>query len=128
MDTGRQAGRPAVTTATATVKGFAMRGMIFGAAAVLMVTMAGSVLVPAHAQLANSMPLTFGMTADQASQVLGTQLIYVRGRPGNEMYLALPNVKGSALSDRRDGLYLQFRRGKLDGWKGDWGTNRPCCN
>jgi hypothetical protein len=43
------------------------------------------------------------------------------------MFLALPNVKGSALSDRRDGLYLQFRRGKLDGWKGDWGTNHPCC-
>jgi len=43
-------------------------------------------------------------------------------------YLALPNVKGSALSDRRDGLYLQFRHGKLAGWKGDWGTKRPCCN
>jgi hypothetical protein len=41
------------------------------------------------------------------------------------MFLALPNVKGSALSARRDGLYLQFRRGKLEGWKGDWGTNRP---
>ncbi|SDT60086.1 hypothetical protein [Bradyrhizobium canariense] len=105
-----------------------MRGMIFGAAAILMVTMAGSALAPAHAQLANNTPLTFGMSADEASQALGTQLIYVRGRPGNEMFLALPNVKGSALSDRRDGLYLQFRRGKLDGWKGDWGTNRPCCN
>ena len=41
--------------------------------------------------------------------------------------VALANVKGSALSDRRDGLYLQFRRGRLAGWKGDWGTNRPCC-
>jgi hypothetical protein len=68
------------------------------------------------------------MTVDQATQALGVQLNYVRGRPGDEMYLALPNVKGSALSDRRDGLYLQFRRGKLTGWKGDWGSKRPCCD
>ncbi len=109
-----------------------MRTTIFGAAilgaVVLTATMTGAALSPAQAQLANSTPLSFGMTADQASQALGTQLIYVRGRPGDEMYLALPNVKGSALSDRRDGLYLQFRRGKLDGWKGDWGANPPCCN
>jgi hypothetical protein len=82
---------------------------------------------PAAAQAANNTPLAFGMNVDEASAALGTSLVYVRGRPGNEMFLALPNVKGSALSDRRDGLYLQFRRGKLDGWKGDWGTNKPCC-
>jgi hypothetical protein len=97
-------------------------------ATVLMVTMALAALAPARAQLANNTPLTFGMTTDQASQALGVQLTYVRGPPGEEMYLALPNVKGSALSDRRDGLYLQFRRGKLAGWKGDWGSKRPCCN
>jgi hypothetical protein len=97
-------------------------------ATVLMVTMMVAALAPARAQLANNTPLTFGMTTDQASQALGVQLAYVRGRPGEEMYLALPNVKGSALSDRRDGLYLQFRRGKLAGWKGDWGSKRPCCN
>ena len=82
---------------------------------------------PAAAQAANNTPLAFGMNVDEASAALGTSLVYVRGRPGNEMFLALPNVKGSALSDRRDGLYLQFRRGKLEGWKGDWGTNKPCC-
>jgi hypothetical protein len=103
-----------------------MRAAFF--AGVLMLTTIGAALSPAQAQVANSTPLTFGMTADQASQALGVQLNYVRGRPGEEMYLALPNVKGSALSDRRDGLYLQFRRGKLSGWKGDWGSKRPCCN
>jgi hypothetical protein len=103
-----------------------MRATFF--AGVLMVTTIGAALAPAQAQVANSTPLTFGMTADQASQALGVQLTYVRGRPGEEMYLALPNVKGSALSDRRDGLYMQFRRGKLAGWKGDWGSKRPCCN
>jgi hypothetical protein len=97
------------------------------AAALCAVAMAGPYASPAQAQAANNTPLAFGMNVDEASAALGTTLVYVRGRPGDEMFLALPNVKGSALSDRRDGLYLQFRRGKLDGWKGDWGTNRPCC-
>jgi hypothetical protein len=39
--------------------------------------------------------------------------------------VALPNVKGATLAKRSDGLYLQFRRGRLAGWKGDWGTIRP---
>jgi hypothetical protein len=73
----------------------------------------------------NNSPLTFGMNAEQASQALGVSLNYVRGRPGDELYLAKPNVKGSTLSSRSDGLYLQFRRGRLEGWKGDWGTIQP---
>jgi hypothetical protein len=70
-------------------------------------------------------PLTFGMSVDEASAALGVPLSYVRGRPGNELLLALPNVKGSALTIRSDGLYLQFRQGRLSGWKGDWGTAKP---
>jgi len=104
-----------------------MRAVIFGVA-IWMAAMAGSLLSPTLAQQANNTPLAFGMDTQEASRALGTTLVYVRGRPGDEMFMALPNVKGSALSDRRDGLYLQFRRGKLNGWKGDWGTNRPCCN
>ncbi|WP_249148315.1 hypothetical protein [Bradyrhizobium jicamae] len=73
----------------------------------------------------NNVPLTFGMTVDQASQALGVPLTYVRGRPGSELFLALSNVKGSILSNRSDGLYLQFGRGHLIAWKGDWGTIRP---
>ena len=42
-----------------------------------------------------------------------------------QLLLALPNVKGSALTIRSDALYLQFRRGRLTGWKGDWGTAKP---
>ena len=70
-------------------------------------------------------PLAFGMTHDQAEQALGVPLDYVRGRRGNELYLARPNTKGSLLANRSDGLYLQFQRGRLAGWKGDWGTIRP---
>jgi len=116
------------------VKVSAMRGMVFSLAAGLTVAMAFAGLSPAAAQqvitgaVPNNTSLYFGMDAQAVAQVLGTTLIYVRGRPGNEMLLALPNVKGSALSDRKDGLYLQFRRGRLAGWKGDWGSNRPCCN
>jgi hypothetical protein len=73
----------------------------------------------------NGASLFFGMNADEVSQALGVPLYYVRGRPGNELLLATSNVKGSALSSRSDGLYLQFRKGRLTGWKGDWGTIRP---
>lgn len=73
----------------------------------------------------NNIPLMFGMSAEQASQALGVPLQYVRGRPGDELFLATPNVKGSALASRSDGLYLQFRKRRLTGWKGDWGTIRP---
>jgi hypothetical protein len=112
-----------------------MRSMVFGAAAVATTVLAiatpGATISPARAQQGapvaapNNTPLSFGMDAEQASRALGTSLIYVRGRPGNEMYLALSNVKGSALANRYDGLYLQFRHGRLEGWKGDWGENRP---
>lgn len=78
---------------------------------------------PPHAT--NGAALNFGMNAEQASQALGVPLSYVRGRPGEELFLAIPNVKGSALSTRSDGLYLQFRKGRLEGWKGDWEMIRP---
>jgi hypothetical protein len=93
--------------------------------------LAGSLaLAPAAAQTVfvappNGVPLSFGMNPDEASQALGVPLNYVRGRPGNELFAAIPNVRGSALSSRSDGLYLQFRKGRLTGWKGDWGTIRP---
>jgi hypothetical protein len=97
-------------------------------AALILLAMASAALAPAYGQQAappNSVPLSFGMNPEQASQALGVALNYVRGRPGDELLVALPNVKGSILSSRSDGLYLQFRKGRLSGWKGDWGTVRP---
>jgi hypothetical protein len=108
-----------------------MRKLAVGAAFAVL-ALAATTLTPSRAQqgigfarLPTGAPLTFGMDADQASAALGVPLTYVRGRPGDELLLALPNVKGSALSSRSDGLYLQFRHGRLTGWKGDWGTIRP---
>ena len=70
------------------------------AVAVLAIAVAGAVPSPLHAQqntlaASNNTPLSFGMKADEASRALGTPLNYVRGRPGDELYLALPNVKGA---------------------------------
>jgi hypothetical protein len=92
--------------------------------------LSGIGLAPASGQTAfasrsATLPLSFGMTPDQASQSLGVPLTYVRGTLGNELLLAVPNIKGAALAMRSDGLYLQFRKGRLTGWKGDWGTIRP---
>jgi len=73
----------------------------------------------------NGAPLSFGMSPDEACGALGVPLHHIRGCCGNELFVALPNVKGSVLSVRSDALYLQFRKGRLTGWKGDWGTIRP---
>jgi hypothetical protein len=111
-----------------------MRSHPFGrrliGASLALLAFAGTALAPARAQQVvtitpPNIPLMFGMTAEQASAALGVDLLYVGGPPGDEMLLALPNVKGTTLAKRSDGLYLQFRHGRLSGWKGDWGTIRP---
>ena len=50
-------------------------------------------------------------------------LNYISGRPGDEIFLAFRNIGGSGLFFKKDRLYLQFRKGRLAGWKGDWGQN-----
>jgi hypothetical protein len=78
---------------------------------------------PFTATLSNNTPLVSGMGVEGASRALGQQLRYVSGPPGSEIYLAIRNLGGSGLFDHNDRLYLQFRNGKLAGWKGDWGHN-----
>ena len=75
------------------------------------------------ATLSNITPLVFGMDVEDAARALGTPLNYISGRPGDEIYLAFRNIGGSGLFFKKDRLYLQFRRGRLAGWKGDWGHN-----
>ena len=76
---------------------------------------------PFTATLSNNTPLAFGMDEETAARALGTPLNYVSGRPGEEIYLTFRNVGGSGLFYKKDRLYLQFRKGRLAGWKGDWG-------
>jgi hypothetical protein len=108
------------------------------AAILLVVIVSGCALVPASAQvpapagapsppftatLSNNTPLVFGMDAEDAARALGEPLNYIRGRPGDEIFLAFRNLGGSGLFFHKDRLYLQFRNGRLAGWKGDWGHN-----
>jgi hypothetical protein len=78
---------------------------------------------PFTATLSNNIPLAYGMSADEAAFALGVPLNYVRGVPGDEIFLAFRGYGGSGLFPKRDRLYLQFRKGRLAGWKGDWGHN-----
>ncbi len=75
------------------------------------------------ATLSNNTPLAFGMDAQEAERALGSPLNYISGRPGNEVYLSFRNLGGSGLFYNKHRLYLQFRNGRLAGWKGDWGHN-----
>jgi hypothetical protein len=78
---------------------------------------------PFTATLSNNTPLMFGMEVGEVSQALGQPLSHVSGRPGNEIYLAIRNIGGSGLFNHNDRLFLLFRKGRLAGWKGDWGHN-----
>jgi hypothetical protein len=78
---------------------------------------------PFTATLSNNTPLAFGMDVEDTSRALGTPLNYISGRPGDEIYLAFRNTGGSGLFNHYHRLYLQFRKGRLAGWKGDWGHN-----
>jgi hypothetical protein len=78
---------------------------------------------PFTSTLSNNAPLVFGMDVEAVSRALGEPLSYFSGGPGNEVYLAIRNIGGAGLFNRHDRLYLQFRNGRLAGWKGDWGHN-----
>lgn len=78
---------------------------------------------PFTATLSNNVPLAFGMNADDVSRALREPLYFIEGRPGDEILLAFRNIGGSGLFPQRHRLYLQFRKGRLTGWKGDWGHN-----
>jgi hypothetical protein len=83
----------------------------------------GPLSPPFTATLSNTTPLFFGMGAEDAARALGTPLNYISGRPGDEIFMAFRNIGGSGLIHHNDRLYLQFRQGRLAGWKGDWGHN-----
>ena len=81
---------------------------------------------PFYATQSNTVPLVIGMDVSQVSAALRQPLEYVSGRPGNEIYLArtLRSLGGSGgLFDYDHRLFLQFRNGRLAGWKEDYGLN-----
>jgi len=76
---------------------------------------------PFTATLSNNVPLAYGMSVNETAFALGVPLNYVRGLAGDEIFLAFRGYGGSGLFPNRNRLYLQFRKGRLAGWKGDWG-------
>jgi hypothetical protein len=78
---------------------------------------------PFTATLSNNTPLVVGMNVEETSQALREPLQYVSGPRRSEIYLALRNQGGSGLISHRDRLFLQFRNGRLTGWKEDYGQN-----
>jgi hypothetical protein len=78
---------------------------------------------PFYTSLSNHRPLVFGMDVEQVSAALKQPLQYVSGPPGQEIYLALRNLGGSGLINHHHRLFLQFRNGRLAGWKEDYGRN-----
>jgi hypothetical protein len=80
--------------------------------------------LPFTATLSNNTPLAFGMTVEETAAALNAPLTYIRGTPGNEVFAApRPASAGWFAPFRNDQLFLQFRNGRLAGWKGDWGKN-----
>ena len=74
---------------------------------------------------ANTVPLAFGMTPNEVSAALGVPLVYHSGRPGSEIYVAAGHAGIPGFYPTDHGIALQFRRGRLTGWKKDWQLRRP---
>jgi len=74
---------------------------------------------PAQAGSYND-PFSFGMTREQVEHLAQAPLIYLSGPRGSERYLIerLSTVPGFYPVDTR--IVLQFRRGRLTGWRRDW--------
>ena len=79
--------------------------------------------LPFTATLSNNTPLAFGMDVSETSRALQQPLRHVSGRSGEEIYLAFRDLGGSGLIPHHDRLFLKFRRGRLTGWKEDYGEN-----
>ena len=65
-------------------------------------------------------PLVFGMTRAQVERVVEAPLVYLSGARGSERFLVErpASVPGFYPVDTR--IVLQFRRGRLSGWRRDW--------
>ena len=68
----------------------------------------------------NTAPLAFGMTPQEVADAFAAPLVRIRGPRGGEIYLAevRASVPGFYPVTRR--TVLQFRNGRLTGWKNDW--------
>ena len=80
----------------------------------------GAALAAGHRAPTYNDPLAFGMTPDEVARVVEAPLVYLSGRRGSERYLVerMATVPGIYPVDTH--IVLQFRRGRLTGWRRDW--------
>ena len=95
-----------------------LRTNIFAVAAMLA---AAAVSPRARARASNVSPLAFGMTPQEAADALRS-FACLCARPArarkSSSRSATPACRASIRSTTR--IFLQFRRGRLTGWKNDW--------
>jgi hypothetical protein len=65
------------------------------------------------------------MTPGVVSTALGVPLVHVSGSAGNEVYYAERSTQLPSVFTYDRLLWLQFRDGKLTGWKNDWKRGGP---
>jgi hypothetical protein len=73
----------------------------------------------------NTVPLAFGMSPEQAALALGVPLVHHSGRRGADTYLAYGSPGIPGFYPASAALALQFRQGRLTGWKKDWRLHPP---
>jgi hypothetical protein len=66
------------------------------------------------------LPLAFGMTPAEAELALGVPLVHYLGRRSSEIYVASGPARIPGFYPTDYGIALQFRNGRLTGWKKDW--------
>ena len=72
----------------------------------------------------NTIPLAFGMTLEEAALALGVPLFYYSGPVGSEIYVAYGQAGLPRAYPVASAVALQFRNGRLTGWKKDWRVRR----
>lgn len=72
----------------------------------------------------NALPLQFGMTPVAAATALNVPLVHVSGGKRSEILYAERPTTMNVFFAYDGQLWLQFRNGRLTGWKNDW-ARRP---
>jgi hypothetical protein len=67
----------------------------------------------------NVAPLAFGMTPADAANAIGSPLVAIKGRRGNEVFAADVNAGVPGPYPVAARIFMQFRHGRLTGWKID---------
>ena len=70
-------------------------------------------------------PLAFKMRPQDAANALGVPIHYLRGRGGSKVFATVRTIPVPRAYPVDEAIALQFRNGRLTGWKQDWRLRRP---